>query len=830
MSISGAMPSLFPIDDITPNCATIVPSPEGATDRPAVMGGKIMMKQLTGALACGVCIVAMATPANAQSRTYNIPAGSLKTALEQYRTQSGRPIIYKADQLRGARSGGVSGAMSADAALEAILAGTLFRAKADSSGAVAIVHVGNGQGTSGDARPSATVSEAGDGQDIVVTAQRRSEPLQRVPISASVASGKDLDRSNYQGISEVLSTVPGVAISNAFQGGGTQLSIRGVSAGAPLFGGSSAVAYYLDAVPFGLLKSTFTPDSNPYDLQRVEVLRGPQGTLYGSSALNGVVRVLTNDADPTAFDFKARASGSRTDKGGFNYRGDMAVNVPLVQDSLAVRATLGYQNDSGWIDSPNKSNVNGDHLFSGRFKITAKPTDRLTLNGSVWISRTHYDAPSIGDRQDFNTSTLSQPINTDFDSYSLTAGYDLGFARLTSSTSFLRFNNGSLLDLRPITFPLTLFTGLKANVFTQEVSLNSQGDGPWRWSIGGIYRNDRERDDQSYAELPGDTVYRQTSKSYALYGEITRLLFDDRIELTGGLRYFHDQQSFASVQAGDPTVIPNGATFSATTPRFVLSWHPDQKNTLYASYSQGFRSGSPQLPPVPTTYPAAGPDKLTNYEVGAKGSILPHLSYNFAAYYIRWKGVQQQLTVPISVGGNNLPFSVIVNGANATGPGIDASVTTDFIQNLRLTASLSWNNLTLDSPVVSGGQILFRKGERLDFSPKYTAGVSADYVVPVSNDLRGHLFISGNYTSSQTTRDLGANGAIVQRGDTVFVGRARVSLESERGWTASVFVDNFTNERPSPLISGLTASTNNDYDTRIRPRTAGLQLEFHLRP
>src|SRR4029077_10101721 len=175
------------------------------------------------------------------------------------------------------------------------------------------------------------------------------------------------------------------------------------------------VAYYLDSVPFGLVRSAVAPDSDAYDLQRVEVLRGPQGTLYGASALNGVVRVLTNDADLSNFDLRARASDSGTEFGGNNYRGDVAVNLPVVENKLAVRGVLGYQNNSGWVDQPDKNGVNWSELRTYRAKVNAQPTGELSIGLSAWSERDGAGAPSFGYTYNKTSSLLDQPITNNYD-------------------------------------------------------------------------------------------------------------------------------------------------------------------------------------------------------------------------------------------------------------------------------------------------------------------------------------------------------------------------------------------------------------------------------
>src|SRR5262249_32846561 len=156
--------------------------------------------------------------------------------------------------------------------------------------------------------------------------------------------------------------------------GTTLMAVRGVSAAGSILKGSSPIGYYLDSVPFGFVREAFLPDVGAYDLERVEVLRGPQGTLYGASAEAGGVRGLTHEADVQKFDFKARGSVSTTDGGGTGFRGDAAINVPVVEGKLAVRAVAGYEDVAGWIDRPSKKDANYGDIQTYRLKVNAAPS------------------------------------------------------------------------------------------------------------------------------------------------------------------------------------------------------------------------------------------------------------------------------------------------------------------------------------------------------------------------------------------------------------------------------------------------------------------------
>ncbi len=668
-------------------------------------------------------------------------------------------------------------------------------------------------------------------EEIVVSAQKREERLQNVPISISVLSGRELDSSTSQGVAEALQNVPGVATQQSYIGeGGTVTTIRGVAPAWLFLSGSSPVAYYLDSVPFGLVKSAMGPDADVYDLQQVEVLRGPQSTLYGANALSGVVRVLTHDPDLSSFDFKARVSDSGTQYGGNNYRGDLTVNAPVIPGKLAVRATIGYEDDSGWIDQPDKKNANDNTIQTYRLKVKATPTDELSIGLSAWRSRDNSGAPSTGYTFDKNASMVDQPGSTVYDAYGMTLGYNFTTFALDSATSYLDYlNEGTLgLDVTPFDLPGgTYFNGVRSNIFSEELNLHSLQDRDWRWSAGAMFRRGTEVNAESYTVLAVPAIhYYDTSRSYAIYGELTRLLADGRFELTAGIRHFHDEVSQEDQNAPGTPFIVAGSTAAANTPRGVVTWHVTDLQTVYASYSEGFRSGFPQDANIPATFGPAAPDRLRNYELGSKGTLSDGLvSYDASLYYMDWRGIQQTLGVQLYLSGTYYP--AVVNAGTASGVGSDLSVSLHPMQSLTLTGSVSWNDLGFNSDIVSGGEIFFRKGDRPSFSPETTAGLSADYTFPIGRQgYTGRAGASANYTSSQTYRGIEGVAVLVQSGDPMVFSRASLSVESPAHWTATLYGDNLNNERGAPVMAFIGAP---NWDARVRPRTVGVQLEYRLR-
>ncbi len=656
-------------------------------------------------------------------------------------------------------------------------------------------------------------------EGVVVTAQKRKQRLQKVPISITVLSGTALDAATSQGISQILNAVPGVATMKSYQGGGTLVMMRGVSAGEAMLNGAGTVAYYVDSMPFGLVKEAIAPDEDAYDLQRIEVLRGPQGTLYGANALNGVVRILTNDANLHEYLIKGRVSGSSTDGGGGNYRADMALNVPLIKDKLAARAVVGYQNESGWINTTLKHNFNDARLRNLRLKVNARPTEALSVALSVWNSRDDYGGPSTGDAPRFNSTRFPEPIHNGYTTTGLKVAYQAAALSITSTTSYLDYSSNSNLDFTPFEGLATeLGTSLGSRVFAEEVQAVSSDEGPWRWLIGNMYRKATENLAQDIPQFAFGLHYIDESKSDAVYGELTRLLFDGRLELTAGLRYFHDDISQNDQTGTNAPVVPGASTAAATTPRAVVAWHPRRSLMVYASYSEGFRSGFPQNAPS-AVLPSTEPDVLKNYEVGSKGNFLAgRLVLDLSVYYMEWRRVQQNVTVTV----NGLPFAGTINGHSASGKGVDLDATIAPVDRLTFSGTFSWNDLHMDRNVYSGGALLFPQGGRLNFSAEYTASAAVDYTIPLgAGGFTGHISLGGNYVSSlDNTVQLGS-AVVTGRGDPLLSSRASLSLAFRQRWTATLFVDNLNNYQKAP-IPGYGAFT--EYLGRIRPRTVGLQL------
>jgi len=785
------------------------------------------------------------------------PNTLLAEALVRWGVETGVQVVMSDESVAMAKTKGVHGKQPARDALAALMhdSGLSYTVKGSTVHIVPahLTDLVESQPTSSSDAPKKI--RVGDGgmqiasrrnevEEVVVTAQKREETLQEVPISISVLSGDALDASTGQGVIDELSRVPGIVIPPPSAFGVTQITIRGVGAQGVQWAGSSPSAYYLDTVPFGFARSAYIPDSGAFDLARVEVLRGPQGTLYGANAENGVVSVITHEADPRGFDLKARALLSGTDSGGASKGGDLAVNVPLIPGQLAVRGVVSYRNSSGWIDRPTEKDANDALLRDYRLKVAYRATDSLSIDLSMWSSRDHFGAPSISllDRTAPISGTTAEPGDNDFDAYGAKISYQFSHFSIESRTSYLDFRSYNAQNLTPFgvgTFfdGLVLANWLNSRVFSEEILLNSTDTGPWRWTGGAFYRDESDGNAQAamYGMIPptpdpadiGYVSFRDTSRSYALFGQIARRFLNDKLEWTLGLRQFHDDVSTLKL---DPTPPPFhlARSYTATTPRAVLSWYPNTNMTVYSSFSEGFRSGLPQyyLTTVldPNIDAAAKPDKLYNYELGAKVDLFEHhLFIDTSVYYMNWRDVQQSISEALPGGGF---LNGVLNGASASGPGVDIAMTSRPFDRLQIGATFSWSGLKIDSPLFSGGDLVFSKGDRLNNSSEYTGSLFATYRFPLASGVSGELSASANYTSAQSTHGPGS----ITHGDSLLFARASFTVDFRENWAVKLYGDNLTNEYGAlygPLVGfGPEAA---ELVPRSRPRTVGLSVDYRFK-
>jgi iron complex outermembrane receptor protein len=541
-----------------------------------------------------------------------------------------------------------------------------------------------------------------DPNDIVVTATRRSERLQDVPLSVTAFSQAELTQKGIVGYEGIARETPG-AVLNQASDNNARLTARGISTNGWGAGLQTTTTIYLDELPLSTIGNTVTLNPNLFDVERVEFLRGPQGTLFGSGSLSGALRILTKSPNLRDFDASALVDlGVTPDGGGIRQRYNTMVNIPLVDDRLGLRVVGFYRHEDGYVDNLGTGVKNSNKLvdWGGRAILLFKPTDRLSIRllGSYEDSDpkdASLTSPELGERKRY--STIPDRYTSKTQVYNATLDYQFDGAHLTSSSTYSIADGAFAVDLAGTflayapsivqAIPFYLDDEYRQKTFVQESRLASDPGGRVDWVFGGFYlhRNgdidgaDLSRPDFLAARrltgLP-DAVFSQfgsIARTYELagFGELTYHL-TDKISATGGLRYGKyggtvdvkrgfNTDYFTYALFGFPGLLAKGITEPFTTKypsaskvswKASLSYKPSRNLTAYATVATGYRTPvyNGRAGSISTVdrndlvIPAgAGSDNLTNYELGLKGRFLDgKLTTNLAAYYIDWRNIQVQ--------------------------------------------------------------------------------------------------------------------------------------------------------------------------------------------
>jgi outer membrane receptor protein involved in Fe transport len=716
---------------------------------------------------------------------------------------------------------------------------------------------------------AAQTSDALD--EIVVTAQRRAERLQDVPEAITALSGDALNQLHLQGNADLATQVPSLSFDVLGPGEST-LAIRGLNTA---YGLAPAVSYYVNETPLDIRTDGYAgaPDIDFFDVERVEVLRGPQGTLYGSSSMGGAVRILTSQPDPKAFAVNAEVGASNMDGGGAGYLAKSAVNLPLADD-VAVRLVGSYEHVPGYINRVipgdyseaesaqpvSARRVNDADLKSGRIIALWKPIDGLSIKPSVILSEV--DASSNSDYftnlPDFTTSGYTpSPQTSRLIVGNLEVDDDFGFATLLSSTSVLsrdvETHNDFTLFLAnlapefgvpdPPNYPGTDFYTSHNAGFIQELRLTSPAEQPLRWVAGAYFSRYRQHSTDStnsstFADALGQTAspnlysFDQSviDQQTAVFADLTYTIVP-QFEITAGARYYELRDSLENTQSGDlaaPDQPLVHAKASGTSPRLVFTYHPLPDTTVYATAARGYRPGGPNVG-LPTGIgctlnnaysPLYQPDSVWNYELGSKTEFLERrLSIDVAAYRIDWKNVQQAVTDP------GCGYEFVANVGDAVSKGIEAEINFKPVESLLLSASGSYDHAEFSSiDAAFQGAGAAQPGEAVPSVPRQKFNFGGEYTAMIA-DHTGYLRLDWSRIGK------------VPAGFTYNAVRpAYGTLEATLGVRAgrydlSLYGHNLTNSNGIlEILQGTSYSVGNTFATQIStpPRTIGIDLKMHF--
>jgi iron complex outermembrane recepter protein len=670
-------------------------------------------------------------------------------------------------------------------------------------------------------------------EEIVVTAQKREERLIDVPMSITALSGETIENAGMQNIIDLSYAVPNLSVRE--EGPGQQMIIiRGMG---NIWGTSSLVGLYLDEVPLSAWP-TQQVDLQTLDVARVEVLKGPQGSLYGQGAVGGTIRFITKDPSFDGVEGKVGISLYDTHKGDMSEEVTGVLNLPVVDDVLAFRVAGTYKNKSGWIDQPavDKDNINDNELVNVRVKALWQATDRLSVNAMTIHHRNEAGGANYVNLRPFSDSqfqtgadpTLSPGVEDDYDVYNLTINYQYDFATLTSSTSYAELDKVSLnrsqfakLDAGAGVLEIAVSATREITSFSQELRLSSHQEQRLTWTVGAFYNDLKVREIafDLYRTLNGAPLpflpmfYDRTEhpESVAVFGDIAYAL-TEQLTLGVGSRYFEDKHKLTNNQNG----VIFEDDFDNISSRLYASYALNDQANLYASVSEGFRSGG--FNSLATTIPLAyGPDEVTSYEVGIKASLFDQrLSTELSLYFSDYTDMQESVTKEI-VGDRGT-----VNGGDAEVKGVEWQLQWLFTEAL----SLGFSGNVTDAEVVGlpGRGLVSRKnpGDPLDLVPEYNYSLTADYHFSWSAAVPGYTQLSYHRQgpSSYSKRSSG----VLDLSEADSIGFLNLQLGARfQNIDLQLFARNLLDE------DGPTASDFNDNQTpQARPRSIGVNLTYQF--
>lgn len=698
-------------------------------------------------------------------------------------------------------------------------------------------------------------------QTVVVTAEKRTEKLQDVSAAVTAFSETDLQRMGVDNFRDVATAVPGasfVPTSNST----TKIVLRGISSGNNYDAASSATGLYLDDVPMGAAYGSGGTDILLVDLRQVEVLRGPQGTLYGAGSEGGTVKYLTNSPNLAQFSALTSVTGATT-AGANSGAGNAVVNIPIVNGTFGVRAVGYYRNDSGYISDPTikATDVNSTRISGGRLAALWDVNQRLSVSAFGLVQSTDAGAPNVVDinlnKQPLD-GELSQPLSTIATPTTIHSAivnfvinYDLDLATLTSSTSYTHFTRAQSTDDTSLALGAELRAAIPGTTsipevfstsersYVEEARLTSHSVTPFKWLVGLFYRNytqNGERDitflpSPGFAALDGKLGY--GIKDTAAFGQAS-YDFSEQWELTLGGRYSHytttASQSLVGVAVGSPfTPIPQPEgtlTADSFTPKVELSFRPADGKLLYALASEGFRPGGPNLkypapiPAVPSSYSS---DDVWNYELGAKSSWLDNrLTANIAVYDDIFNRLQVVADIPVY----ELPY--LANAGKAKSEGVELEIQGRPIDGLTLSGTMTYDDARFTT---AAPDLPAASGQRIPQVPEWTWTGAVDYDAPLMGASTWFAHGDFRYVGSSPTNDYPAGE---QQYDALqlasyFAANARLGLDFGNS-EAAFFVDNVTNVRGQlNVVLADATSPPNLRVTILQPRTFGIELTYRFR-
>jgi iron complex outermembrane recepter protein len=801
-----------------------------------------------GILAAGLIgLAGLLTPAETAaaepSRPFNIPAQPLGDALVDFGLQAGVSVGAGDLSLCSPQSRPVIGAYTPQRALARLLAGSRcdFRAvdaHAFSVGPIAVP-------TTAAAAPSQRVEPVAEGPspvmllDLTVTTTRRPSIVSRTPASVSLASGPSLISGRLESLQDLAPEFAGVTVTN--QGPGrNKVFVRGLSDGAFTGRTQSTVGLHLDDVP--ITYNAPDPDLRLVDVERVELMRGPQGSLYGVGSMGGIVRIVTRKPELNRLTTGVALGGALTKSGSPSYSLDALVNAPLIADRVALRAVAYSETTGGYVDDVALAveDANRTRRTGGRLAVTGV----LSQDWQLTVGAAHQSLTSDDSQYTEGAGVLQrriqvrEPHNNRFTQASATLEGWTGWGRLRVSTAYLAHDFDTLYDassgapvFSDISDIRTFHQSDQVELAVAEAVLSSSTAGRLQWLAGAFVSQTRERLELNHISVEPQLLYplyfedrRDRIGEAAIYGEVGYALTTS-LNLAVGARAFHTGLKTRSVRtfADIPIVFEGRHEAQGLSPKVVLSWQTAPTRLFYIQAAQGYRTGGFNTTGRIGQQFNAGatgnqpnrkyrPDQLWSYEAGAKASFGDRrLELRTAIFYNDWRDVQSDQFLP-----SGLPYTANVGRAVNTGVEGEIAVRADRALTLRL-------SFLANAPELRQRDTTYpaRANASLPAVPRYSAALVADWRRQLRPGVVAALYGRVAYVGASilTFQEQAAS----TMGNYVSA-RLAASLEAA-DWRLTAFVDNpaaaegDTFSFGDPFTQGRIGQS-----TPLRPRTFGLTV------
>ncbi|MHC9084789.1 TonB-dependent receptor [Luteimonas sp. RIT-PG2_3] len=741
----------------------------------------------------------------------DIPSQALTSGVLALSRQAGIQVLMPTLSVDHLRTLGAKGQMPLQQALSRLLAGTGLSFRVVDARTVTIFLAtasgeGGGLGKSPDAQDRLDrPGEAADMGRVMVTATRRETSLAEVPYNLQVISGSKLEDIGAKSAADFVRTIPGMSAVDYGKRGGISMVLRGLRNGGEGGAGMDrrTTSVYIDDIE---IPSTLNPAI--VDIDHIEVLRGPQGTLYGSGAIGGTLRYITVAPSLDAVEGRVSAEIGRTRHGGLNHEVAAMVNLPLATDVAAMRLNVSRSDNSGFIENVRlgEDGINWDRNLSARLGLLVKPGERFDVALTYYMDRSDFGVGSniAEDIGPYANSYYSSGRSTrDTDLFGLVANQRFEHFTLTSSTSYKKYrstgNDDITYDIRDLIFASFLapeelpeFTAYSDDLWTderwtQEVRLVSSGDSRWNWLAGAYWTSStlaERRNEFVPIPFPGqaafeenvigaaindereyyfqsDTKYRQVAAFGELGYQIT-----PRWNASVGGRWFEYRASniFYAIDQyfgrnardaqglGRTTPYANEFTYgnanqSGSTFRFNTSFNLTPDHLLYATVAEGFRPGG-----YNNVSPNTGVEP--EYRQYAPDSIR---SYEVGAkgglldgkaYYstsVYYVDWQEMQTT----GSTPLGYSLIMNAGSASSRGVELEVGMRDLWTRGLDVGLTYahTDMSLSEPIANLG----RAGDHAPYVPRNNASLNTGYRFDVGSSLRASVNLLATYTGEVAT-------------------------------------------------------------------------------